>query len=441
MDSEIRRQTFSSLSQHLRSRRKELLKRWRTAVLEDEKLTTGKSLPQYQLNDHVPSALQAFEQHLKSLASDTKIETAAKSEVIAAADAHGTHRWQQGFDLHEVVRELGHLNYIVVGEINDFARSNAADPESMKSAHLSWAAAYTAGIEQSTNQFFQLRQMESSGHVKDLEHALSEVRELDNQRTALWEQMAHDLRGNVGVVSAATRGIQTAHATQELKDKFTAILERNVESLTHLLDDVTSLARLQAGKEERQIASFDVSELLTSLCDGLQGLAHQRHLYLRAVSSGHPLTVEGDAVKVRRLAQNLIINALKYTVTGGVEVTWESNAGKEDKKRWRLTIRDTGPGIHSGPATPLASALRHATEVANEVKSSQSLPVSGEHATSTYHEALSSDDGRTPQAPGEGIGLSIVKRLASLLDATIEVESEVRIGTIFTILLPKQYCQ
>ena len=85
--------------------------------------------------------------------------------------------------------------------------------------------------------------------------------------------------------------------------------------MRHLLDDVTVLARLQAGQEERRVAPFDAAELLRRLCDDVRPLADAKKLSL-ALDGPATLTVEGDAVKVRRIAQNLLLNALKYTRAG-----------------------------------------------------------------------------------------------------------------------------
>ena len=430
---------FLNLSNHLKRRRGQLLQRWREIVVADPGLAVGNALPRAQLKDHVPAALIAFERQLASAASDGSADAGddrVSGATILAANAHGMHRWQQGYDLREVVRELGHLNRVMVEELDLFAGRMQPAAEGMSAARSAWANAYAAGIEQSANQFYQLRQLEAAGHVKDLEAALDDVTELDRQRAVLWEQLAHDLRGNVGVVAAATRALQLKSPPDDPRERFTRMLDRNVESLRHLLDDVTSLTRLQAGTETRQLALFDVSAVLHPLCEGLQALAHQRQLYLhhaedadagRAAPQDGPLVVQGDAVKVRRLAQNLIINALKYTAQGGVQVSW-GGCLDGDGKRWFLRVADTGPGISSGPGAPLASALVDATVVA--------------HATDDAPLPADSPSGPGPparQAPGEGIGLSIVKRLAELLDASVELESDSRTGTVFTILLPRRY--
>jgi signal transduction histidine kinase len=422
---DVNHSVFVKLAEHLQRQRGALLKRWRASVRNDAGLTSGDSLPRAQLEDHVPAAMIAFERHLMSGGSTKEI--GASAGTIDAANAHGMHRWQQGFGLREVVRELGHLNLILVRELDVFAASAEVTAEDMSAARQSWALVYAAGIEQSTSQFFQLQQREAAGHVNDLKLALIELNELDQHRAALWQQLAHDLRGNVGVVAAATRAIAFKDAPEAARERFTRMLERNVDSLRHLLDDVTSLTRLQAGEEHREVSKFDVSSLLNPVCEGLQAMAHQRGLYLHYEGPSSALVVEGDAVKVHRLAQNLILNALKYTERGGVDVRWAS-CDTDDFRRWSLIVQDTGPGIHAGPGSPLVEALEAATDLAHESDGEQ---------PST---AIPSPDTRpTKQSPGEGIGLSIVKRLAELLDATVEVESDPSSGTIFTILLPKSY--
>lgn len=82
-----------------------------------------------------------------------------------------------------------------------------------------------------------------------------------------------------------------------------------------------NLARLQAGHELRDVKPFDAALLMTELCDSLQFMATERALYLRR--KGPPaLPVEGDAMKTRRIAQNLLLNALRYTTDGGATVSW-----------------------------------------------------------------------------------------------------------------------
>jgi signal transduction histidine kinase len=118
-------------------------------------------------------------------------------------------------------------------------------------------------------------------------------------------------------------------------------------------------------------------------------------------------------VKIRRIAQNLILNAVKFTRDGGVTVSW-GDSEANDPKRWALSIQDTGPGIHSDAGKPMSNALEGKSE-----------PPRGDQSDVTD--------------AGEGIGLSIVKRLCDMLDASMELKSVEGAGTTFRILFPRHY--
>jgi signal transduction histidine kinase len=392
-------------------------------------LTTSDSLPRADLYDHIPALLTIFEQRLRRGRGGS---SQVRSDVgHAAAAAHGLQRWQQGYDLREVTRELGKLNEIVVAELESYTSRNS---NVAGFARGLWAALCSTGIEESVGQYFQLQQQEAVGHVRDLESAMAETKLLEQQRADLWRQAAHDLRGNLGVVANATVGLTQREIAEPLRDRFVRILMRNVTSLHHLLNDVTDLARLQAGREERKIAPIDVSAVLLQLCEGVRPLAQQRQLYLRA-EGPQGFAVDGDEVKIRRIAQNLILNALKFTVDGGITVSW-GNGAVNDPRRWEICIQDTGPGIHSGSDKPLSRALEKAHEHA---ATTSPTPY---HPESTREAPKSGSADEIPllqNASGEGLGLSIVKRLCDLLDASIDMTTERGVGTTFRILFPRQY--
>ena len=270
-----------ALADYLSTRRLAILETWRAATRRDPTLTSGDYLPRAQLFDHIPDLLSTFERQLRSTADSANSEVFAGAAQQPAA-AHGLQRWQQGYDLREVTRELGKLNECVVGELDAYTLVNPQiSHAAMGSARRIWAVLCSTGIEESVGQYFQLQQQEAAGHVKDLESALGEIRELEQQRADLWRQAAHDLRGNLGVVANATVGLAHGGLRESTRDDFVRILMRNVTTLHHLLDDVTSLARLQAGREQRQIEPLDVTPLVQQLCEGIRPLAQQRRLFLR----------------------------------------------------------------------------------------------------------------------------------------------------------------
>lgn len=90
------------------------------------------------------------------------------------------------------------------------------------------------------------------------------------------------------------------------------------------------------------------------------------------------------------------MNAIKYTRVGGATVTWGASEAT-DERRWLLQIRDTGPGLQATSAAPLASVLEGDSPPTEDQASADATGAIREH--------------------GEGLGLSIVKRLCELLDA------------------------
>jgi hypothetical protein len=210
-------------------------------------------------------------------------------------------------------------------------------------ARMKLAEQVSEAMSTSAQRYFQLERVEAAGAVHDLERALADVRELEKRRADLWQQAAHDLRGNLGVVSNVAQGSPFRDLPADRRDEFVALLSNNVTALRHLLDDVTALARLQAGQEERRVAPFDAADLLRRLCDDVRPLADAKKLSL-AIDGPATLQVEGDAVKVRRIAQNLLLNALKYTRSGRVVLSW-GEAAPGDARRWRHECRGQRPGL------------------------------------------------------------------------------------------------
>jgi signal transduction histidine kinase len=426
------------LGTHLAARRGAILEAWRAAVLRDDALISVRVLTRAEINDHIPELLADFERDLGGevaappsspgggAAGAAPLE--GESGALDAA-AHGLRRWQQGYELLEVAVELGRLNEAMCIELERYAAAHPALlPGVMAEARRRWARACTVAIGESTTQYHRLQQLEAAGHIEELEAALDDLLELERLRAELWQQAAHDLRGNVAVVANATAGLAVDTLQADTRERFLRLLQRNVRALNHLLNDVTTLARLQAGEEQREVAPFDAAVLLRELCQGLQGLAEERCLTL-SVDGPPSLAVDGDAVKTRRIAQNLILNALTYTRRGGVELSWGDAPGG-DAQRWILAVRDTGPGLHARASAPLAGALEQAT--------AQADPASGDDTGGVPPQG-GLPKSRKEHGGGEGLGLSIVKRLCDLMDASVEVESTGGVGTTFRILLPKSY--
>jgi two-component system CheB/CheR fusion protein len=236
--------------------------------------------------------------------------------------------------------------------------------------------------------------------------ALDQMRQQVRERGEFLRTTTHDLRGSFGVIQGATSLLQMMD-TEEERAQMLAMLQRNLVQVTELLTQLMDYSRLEAGQEVVDVVDFDASDLLHHLSESMQPLADERRLTITTDGPGQ-LPVSGDSVKVQRIAQNLILNALKYTQDGGVTVSWQA-----DGAGWVLDVADTGPGL---PTVLTRQLMGDSTPQAPEPTTP---PTTGKN-----------------EASGEGIGLFIVKRLVVLLGARLLVESEAGVGTRFEIQFP-----
>jgi signal transduction histidine kinase len=424
-----------ALSVHLGLRRDELLRLWREAVRHDPELATSASLTRGALNDHIPRILEDFERRLGA----EHALAAAKVDLQQRENAaeHGMHRWQQGYDIRETLREWGHLQAVLMQELEHYAALHPElAPEVMPAARATLAALCMDGNCESASRHVRLQQSEAASRVRDLEASLSALQTLENERAALLRETAHDLRGSVGVIANTSALLAQPAVRQEQRDRFSDLLQQRIRSMGALLGDLVALSRLEAGQDPMTIATFDAAERIREHCEILRPMATERNLFLKC-EGPDALPVEGDVLKLQRIVQNLLLNALKATQRGGVIVRWSVDEPPA-ARQWTLSVSDSGRGFEPRSAGPLRRALQAATEAAQEVKVEASAD---ETSSSGSVDLQSSRSAGEPAAlpSGEGIGLSIVKRLCELLGATVELETAPGHGSTFRISFPLSY--
>jgi signal transduction histidine kinase len=438
---------LDSLATRLEGRREAVLENWRRAIEADTRLTSISTIARAQFYDHIPGVLDAFVRALR--AKGAVAQARADAGQRHSAGEHGLVRWQQGFGLFEVMLEWRHLHLCLLDEFErDCAEHVELEGAAMLFARRALAELCSDGVCESADQYVRLQQVDAAGRADDLEQALARLNELEKARSEVWREAAHDLRGNLGVVRNATELLNLPEVPESTRVKSLEILHRSVDSLHSLLGDMTSLARLEAGREVRQVQEFDAATLLQQLAEDFRPMAAQRGLFLHA--EGPPsLPVRGDSAKVRRIAQNLLLNALQYTERGGVKLHW----GEDIAERWFFSVQDSGPGLRERSA-PLAHAIRQATEEAKEAVlaavgadelapaklETGAVPAPAAPLPESMPESMPSQSrARSGRPAGEGLGLSIVKRLCELLDASIELQTAPGRGSTFRISLPRSY--
>lgn len=210
----------------------------------------------------------------------------------------------------------------------------------------------------------------------------------------------HELKTPVSVMHATVENLVRKGHDEEVTKKLD-ILNRALERMSHLVQDLILLSDLETKQLPAKSESIRLDRLVQDLIEEMQDLFQQKPVSL---VSGvlQPATVAGDPDGLQRMVGNLLSNALRYTEAGGtVTVSVQPKA----RQVW-LTVSDTGIGI---PPDSLKKIFERFYRV---------------------------DKSRSRRLGGAGLGLAIVKAIIDAHKGTINVESTVGKGTEFTVLLP-----
>lgn len=428
---------LDALSSWLVERREQLLQQWRDAVRCDAELASSEGLSARALDDHIPSIIDDFARRLRA----ARAREASQAERRQQSDAaeHGLHRWQQGYDIREAMREWGHLESVILRELDDYgSRHSRLEPEVMPIARAALVRLCMEGTCESASRYVRQQQAEAASRVRDLESSLRALQALEDERATLLRETAHDLRGSVGVLASTTALLAKPQVGGPARDHFHGVLQQRIHSMGALLTDLVELARLEAGQSPLRIETFDAAQRLRECCETLRPAAAARNLFLKW-KGPRSLRVQGDLVKLQRIVQNLLLNALKATQRGGVIVRWSGSAGQAPQQ-WMLSIGDTGPGFTLQSAGPLRHALKRATDAAHRSEADPGERDDDGRERQRDDVLLAGSGPGSAELPsGEGIGLSIVKRLCELLGATLELETAPGHGTTIRMIFPRRY--
>jgi len=394
-------------------KRETFLNSWREACVQDESLSSKASFSREEFNDQVPVLLNILDQRL--LKEDESVD------INVVASEHGLHRWQSGYELYELIIEFEHLFNILQDQIQKYSEEHPKlDSQSMMTLQREIFRIYSDSIRGSVTYYHQLRQTAAAEQASNLENALNQLQQLSKKRTEHLRHNSHDLRSSFNILMMATQ-IWELPSSEKERTELVRMLNKNLSSIRDLLLQLTDYSRIEAGQEKLLIKEFDVSELLNSLIKNALPLAEKKKIVLEGTGP-EQLKISSDPVQIQRIFQNLLHNALKYTESGGVYVSWTT----ENDSRWILSIQDTGPGFPEKSALALfAQQLKpaiHTTAIhqENTVSNEPVSTVPDAAATENFKES-------------EGMGLFIVKKICELMKATMDIESKPGQGTLVRI--------
>ncbi|MBK1705204.1 sensor histidine kinase [Halochromatium glycolicum] len=391
------------LADHLSASKEEIVDRWRQVCERDAELVLVSRLTREQFRNNIPSAIDEVCRAL--LADGAPPSTAAIEQEVAR---HGHHRWKQGFNLHQLIRDWGHFNQVMVERIDAFFCGRGPEDAPQRSLALRCLSDYMLeAASSSVRRFEELRQAQAASTAEDLRNLRQEFEQLTTARGRMLREAAHDLRGGLSAVVSASDVLKlSTEGDQSLSDVLET-MDRGIRSVSEMLESLLDLSRLEAGADPPERRSVDIAEVLAELVRQHRTSANEKGLTLRW-DGPDSLWVCTDPGKVRRIAQNLLVNALQHTRHG--EVRLSCARGKD---HWVLEVADTGPGIQDVSGSAVAREL-------DRPERGQSLPQP--KTTLSY--------------TGEGIGLTIVKRLCEILDAEISLSSRPAKGSTFRVELP-----
>jgi len=247
--------------------------------------------------------------------------------------------------------------------------------------------------------------------MKLQEATLVEVQEQRKQAEAasrakdeFLSHMSHELRTPLNAIQGfADLTIQSASISSENLDNLHSI-QQSAAYLTHLVNDILDLARLENGSLALARGGFSPEACIEEVLDLVRPAAKEKNLLVKWHRQVELPRVMGDRVRWKQILLNLVANAVKYTKEGSVEVSGEWNSTGEDCGVLTCRVKDTGIGI---------------------------APHDQERIFDRFQRLGGFD------APsGTGLGLAISTNLARAMGGTISLESTVGFGSTFTMTLP-----
>lgn len=229
------------------------------------------------------------------------------------------------------------------------------------------------------------------------------VEEDARTRRAFLSNVSHELRTPVAIIHGTIERLQEdrLESAEEARQAIN-LVSLETHNLTRLIDDLSTLGRLEEAKLRLELQSIDVYAIVDKAVDGLKELAwSQRKVSIENIVPPDLPRAFGDPGRLLQITHNLLFNALRHTPEGGLVVVQAATSGDT----MEISVSDTGIGIS---------------------------PENQEHVFDRYYQVERHERSRE----GSGLGLHIVQQLVEAQGGAISVESTVGTGTTFRFTLP-----
>jgi two-component system, OmpR family, phosphate regulon sensor histidine kinase PhoR len=232
---------------------------------------------------------------------------------------------------------------------------------------------------------------------------IANLKKIEKYRTEFLGNVSHELRTPIFAIQGYIETLlDGALEDKNVNRNFLEKANRHTQNLNSLLNDLIDISMIESGQMLFSYRYFNAWEFLEGIVNELKPHAEKKNLELILLQFNNTLQLLGDKQRLKQAMTNLIVNAIKYTETGKVEVGIE-----EEEQIGCVFVRDSGIGIS-------ASDLNRIFERFYRV-----------------------DKDRSRELGGTGLGLAIVKHIVEAHGSKIEVKSEVGKGSTFSFKLKK----
>ena len=243
----------------------------------------------------------------------------------------------------------------------------------------------------------------------DLALARDRALEISRSKSQFLADMSHELRTPMNAIIGYSEMLLEEMEERNLPE-LTEDLEKIISSarfLLELINDILDLSKIEAGKMEIHLETFDITPLLREIVVNIQPLLNKNSNRLETCFDNDLGKMFADRNRVKQTIMNLLSNACKFTEDGTVGLS--SQRVKRGDVEWILfSVRDTGIGLTE-------DQIRH-----------------------IFQEFKQADSSTTRKYGGTGLGLSISRRFCQMMGGEISVKSDYGKGSTFTIQLPEK---
>ena len=240
-----------------------------------------------------------------------------------------------------------------------------------------------------------------------LQRQAIELEQASQLKSQFLANMSHEFRtplnAILGYTSMLLQGVNGELLPPQKKNL--GRVDSNAKHLLNIINDLLDISRIEAGKMPLHLEQFELPTLIGELLAELEPLIHRASLSTSTELAADLPPLMSDRQKVKQIVLNLLTNAIKFTPQGAIRVSASYDAARDEIA---LSVNDTGIGIAEQDRQKIFEDFRQA------------------------------DDSVTRQYGGAGLGLSICRRLSSMLEGRIAVDSRLGAGSTFTLQVPRQ---